>query len=606
MTSTDSTAELGNVVRGLRNHAEEAQRPDLAERLDPWVGRLERAAVRIVVIGPFKQGKSTLVNTLVGMPVCPVDDVYMTAIPTVLEFGPHAEATLVVEPESEEQRALSIPIDVTNLRKHVTDHAAALGSLDGARVEVKLPSEVLQHGLVLVDTPGIGGTVARHAATTLALLPTADALIVMSDASQEFTQPELSFLRQASAICPVVLCVQSKIDVTPQWRQVAAVNRRHLEGAHLDADILPISANLYRTAQTLNDNELALESGIPRLVDRLRRDLQPRAMTSLRQAAAREAAAVSSHLTMALQSELETLMRPGDAASVVRTLEDAQTVAAELNKRASKWQMVLNEGFNDLIGDIEYDIRDRIRSVGRDAELLIDESDPADTWDTMSQWLADAFADAIAESFVWAHQRCEHLATAVAESFRLEGEIELPYIPRLETDQILAPVAGLDPIKTQRLSGSQKLVGAMRGSYSGILMAGIITTLAGMALINPISVAAGAILGGFSLKQEVANRLERRRNDARYAVRRAVDETNFHVVKEAKSRLSEVKRSMRAEFEEAAEEFRKSLTMSIESAKRGAGTSGPFRDERTQAISDNLATVRKFASTATSLAEAGG
>jgi hypothetical protein len=276
-------------------------------------------------------------------------------------------------------------------------------------------------------------------------------------------------------------------------------------------------------------------------------------------------------------------------------------MAADLNKRASRWQTALNDGFHDLLSDVDYDVRDRLRSVGRDAELLIDESDPADTWETLSQWLADAFAEAIADSFVWAHERCEHVATTVAESFRLESEIRIPQVPSIDTSHMLTSVAGIDVIRTSRMTGAQKVAGVMRGSYSGILMAGIITTLAGMALINPISVLAGAVLGGFSLRQESANRLDRRRNEARNAVRRAVDETIFHVVKETRSSLTDVKRQMRNEFEDAAEEFRQSLTQTVESARRGAGTAAAQRDGRTQALTERVTRLRQFARSAEAL-----
>ena len=73
---------------------------------------------------------------------------------------------------------------------------------------------------------------------------------------------------------------------------------------------------------------------------------------------------MSNHLSMALQAELETLVRPGEAAMLVQTFEDAQATAADLNKRASRWQVALNDGFYDLHSDVEYDVRDRIRSVG--------------------------------------------------------------------------------------------------------------------------------------------------------------------------------------------------------------------------------------------------
>jgi hypothetical protein len=599
------TSNLNDILQGLRADARELDRDDLAKRLDSWVERLDQPKVRVVVVGPFNQGKSTLVNTVVGAPVCPVDDIAMTAIPTIIEYGSAPAASLAFDVPGE-NRSTRIPIDINDLRKHVMDHAAKTGTLDGGKIEVTLPAEPLRGGLVLVDTPGVGSAVARHAVTTLALLPSADALVVLSDASQELTEPELRFLRQAATICPLVMCVLSKIDLTPHWRDVEAANRQHLESAGIDATILPVSANLYRTALSLDDTDLAAESGIPRLIERLQRDLLPRAVTSLREAAAEEAASVSNHLTLALQAELETLVRPGEAAMLVQTFEDAQAIAADLNKRASKWQAALNDGFHDLLNDVEYDVRDRIRSVGRDAEQLVDESDPADTWETMSQWMADAFADAIADSFVWAYERCEHVATTVAESFRLESEIRLPQIPSIDTSAMLTPVAGIDPIRTSRMTGSQKLIGAMRGSYSGILMAGIITSLAGMALINPLSVFAGAVLGGFSLRQESANRLDRRRNEARNAVRRAVDETIFHVVKETRTSLTDVKRQMRTEFEEAAEEFRQSLNRSVESAKRGAGTSAGYRDARTQALTERLTKVRQFADSAQALSAGPG
>ena len=60
--------------------------------------------------------------------------------------------------------------------------ATSTGSLDGGKIEVTLPAEALRGGLVMVDTPGVGSAVARHAVTTLALLPSADALVVLSDA----------------------------------------------------------------------------------------------------------------------------------------------------------------------------------------------------------------------------------------------------------------------------------------------------------------------------------------------------------------------------------------------------------------------------------------
>ena len=596
-SASSETSELTGVLHGLLDQARGSGRDDLVDRLDPWLRRLDQPEVRVVVVGPFKRGKSSLVNAIVGAAVCPVDDFYATAVPTIIQFGPEPGATLVADVPGELEQ-MSVPIDINALRRHVTESGMTAGSLESAKVQVTLPQQLLRDGLVLVDTPGIGGTVARHAATTLALLPDADALLVLTDASQEFTEPELAFLRQAAAVCPNVYCVLSKIDLEPNWRVVAEANRRHLESAGIDAPVLPVSTVLHQSAQASNDAELAAESGVPALIEILTGDLRQSAVSTLREAAARDAESVSKHLAMALQAELESLVGPGEAAALIQTLEEAQKAAADLSKRASRWQVLLNDGFSDILADIEYDIRDRIRAVGREAELLVDESDPAETWETMSQWIADALAQAIADSFVWAHQRCERLATVVAESFRLEGDVLIPQFQAIDTSDMLAPVAGLDVIRGTRMTGTQRVVGALRGSYSGILMTGIVTSLAGMALINPISLAAGVLLGGFSLRQEGVSRLERRRSEARVSVRRLIDDTNFHVLKESRTRLLDVKRLMRDTFEGAAEEFRRSLQESLDSAKRGAGTAPPQRDERTHQLKDQLMSVRQFGSRA--------
>jgi hypothetical protein len=63
---------------------------------------------------------------------------------------------------------------------------------------------------------------------------------------------------------------------------------------------------------------------------------------------------------------------------------------------------------------------------------------------------------------------------------------------------------------------------------------------------------------------------------------------------------------MRTEFEDVAEEFRQSLSQSVESARRGAGTSAAHRDSRTQALTERLTKVRQLASSAQALSAGPG
>src|SRR5262245_13349464 len=72
-------------------------RGDLAARMSTVRRGLADPSVHIVVAGEFKQGKSSLVNGLVGATVCPVDDDVATALPTYVRHGDTAQAYLLYD-----------------------------------------------------------------------------------------------------------------------------------------------------------------------------------------------------------------------------------------------------------------------------------------------------------------------------------------------------------------------------------------------------------------------------------------------------------------------------------------------------------------------------
>ena len=54
--------------------------------------RLRRPATVVCVVGEFKQGKSSLVNALLGQAVCPVDDDLATSAITLVRYAAEASA----------------------------------------------------------------------------------------------------------------------------------------------------------------------------------------------------------------------------------------------------------------------------------------------------------------------------------------------------------------------------------------------------------------------------------------------------------------------------------------------------------------------------------
>ena len=140
-------------------------------------------------------------------------------------------------------------------------------------VEVGLPNPFLERGIALVDTPGVGGLNAAHAAATLAFLPSADALVFVTDASTELSRPELEFLpapgrpaRRSSSRSP-------RSTSTRQWRRIVEHRRGPARRRSGSSDApFPLSSVLRAHALATGDDDLETESGYPAFAEALADD----------------------------------------------------------------------------------------------------------------------------------------------------------------------------------------------------------------------------------------------------------------------------------------------------------------------------------------------
>ncbi|MFW3171502.1 dynamin family protein [Geodermatophilus sp. CPCC 206100] len=563
--------------------AELCERPDLHRRLVQARARSEAPGVRVLVVGEPKQGKSSLVNALVGAPVCPVADDVATVVPTVVRAGQAPRATLVLstgpDADAADVPTERVPVPIDQVAARVTGR----GTERLVQAEVELPRRLLE-GLELVDTAGVGGIGTARALRTVDLLPSADAVVLVSDASQEFTAPEMAFLEQARALCPTVVCVLTKTDACPQWRTVAELDRGHLAARGVDAPLFPVSGALAQLAVQHRDRELHEESGIGALVDHLRREVVDRAEALARRSLVHDLAAVTEHLSLAVRSELAVLEDPAGREELVRGLEEAKAAADDLRRRSSRWQQVLSDGVTDLLSDIEFDLRDRSRVVTREAEEAIDAQDPGPMWPELAEWLDRRIAAAVADSYVWAEQRSEWLAERVIEQFARDGGAAVPALSVGAAGEALAALVDLPDIDDGAMTLRERTLIGLRGSYTGVLMTGLVTSLAGLAIINPFSLAAGLLLGRKAYNDDRKQRIARRQSEAKTVVRRHLDEVVFQVGKQLKDRLRTVSRTLRDLITDTAEEMSRSLADAVAAAQRSTKEATAEREARIRAL----------------------
>jgi replication fork clamp-binding protein CrfC len=577
-------------------------RGDLVERLARAKERITDPHIRVVIAGQLKQGKSQLLNSLLNMPVARVGDDESTVLATMVSYGEQPSARLVVaRPDGAEPELIDIP--PAELRNDLR-RAPQAGGRQVLRVEVTAPSPLLQGGLAFIDTPGVGGHGQPHLSATLGLLPDADAMLMVSDTSQEFTEPEMRFIRQALEICPVATIVATKTDLYPHWREIVGANTAHLQRAGLAVPVTPVSSVLRGHAIQLNDKELNEESNFPALVKFLSERVLSRENDRVRDQVVDDIRSAAEHLMLAVETELSAINDPEIRAQLTSELERRKQEAQDALAQSALWQQVLNDGIADLSGDVDHDLRQRFRTISAHTEKMLDKVDPTQHWAEIGAELEDAVATAVGDNFVWAYQRAEVLAAEVAETFTRAGldSVALPQIDARDMGAGFGELSSVQKLEAGPIRAGHKLVTGMRGSYGGVLMFGMLTSFAGLGMFNPLSLGAGLLLGRKAYKEDMENRMLRVRGEAKANVRKFVDDVAFVVGKESRDRLKAIQRQLRDHYRDVANQTNRSLNESLQATLSAAKVEENERNTRVAELQRQLNILKQVVEHAGNLA----
>jgi len=216
----------------------------------------------VFVIGEFKKGKSSLVNGLIAADACPTPVHLTTEVPTVVLWGPARSAAALWDEGAETEFEMAWDEALALITSPEAPSGRRL-----SRVLLSTPSDLLEAGCVLVDTPAFGLAGWESHRTNTASLGMADAVIMATDASQEYTATELDVIATSSDAGATLVFVMTKIDFYPDWRRVMGLNQVHLDRCGFDAELLPVSNTLVQVARRRSDEQLQADSGFPRLLE---------------------------------------------------------------------------------------------------------------------------------------------------------------------------------------------------------------------------------------------------------------------------------------------------------------------------------------------------
>src|SRR6266498_1677227 len=178
---------------------------DVAGQVGEAARRLAGLELEVAVVGEFKRGKSTLLNALIGVEVLPAGVLPLTAVPTVLERGEPVCRVTFTDGHTEEH-------DLGAVAEFVTEEHNPGNRLGVQRVVVRLHAPLLDEGVRLVDTPGVGSVLEHNTRATDAYLPSLDAAILVTSADPPISRGERAFLGRVAEQAVRLFVVLNKAD----------------------------------------------------------------------------------------------------------------------------------------------------------------------------------------------------------------------------------------------------------------------------------------------------------------------------------------------------------------------------------------------------------
>lgn len=584
-TARPSEALVAALVRAAAVLAE-GGRDDLAARVRVAAARVARPQTVVCVVGEFKQGKSMLVNALLGRPVCPVDDDLATSVVTVVQ---HAPATSVAVLRREDGQRVREAISPADLPRYVTEAGNPGNALGVEQVAIGVDDPFLAAGYALVDTPGVGGLGAGHAAATLAFLPYADAVVLVSDASAELSAPEVEFLVRAIELGPQVVHVLSKTDLHADWRTIAERNCAHLAAVAPGVALVAVSARAAIAAIERDDVGLRIDSGIGELVDHL----DATALDAARRGAADRA------VTEALDALAVVRASSVDERALLDDPEGGQRRRAELDAAVARlehlrgpgarWSQRLADATGELSARATHRFRAAMRELGRSMDERIEGIDSPQAWDELGRQLQTDVATVVGDLFGFVEQEVAAARLELVELLALDALAPAGSRAELAVEEVLA-------VRLRELTEEGRIrkaaggsIGVLRGAQSGLMMMGLLGRFvpAGAAALlfsNPVTLVLGAAFAGKAAFDIRKRNLANRRVQARAAVRQFLDDVQFEVGNELAEALRSRQRDLREQIAAAVAETTLTVTGLAERARVDLQAGVAAQAERRRAL----------------------
>lgn len=188
----DEPAKSGAVGMGMRTEAQIFR--DNADDV-------QNGVFKVLVMGKFKNGKSTFINALVGKVMMAARATACTAVIATVEYGSDTDNVTVIYSDSSVSKKMTLQqfTDEFALSEEDQQYIEEGGRLDRfanvSHVEMQSRDEIFADGLRLIDSPGLEEATARTKVTS-EFVPKANAIIFTLSATSLFSAAEKEYIAE--------------------------------------------------------------------------------------------------------------------------------------------------------------------------------------------------------------------------------------------------------------------------------------------------------------------------------------------------------------------------------------------------------------------------
>ena len=281
---------------------------DFRQRLTMWGAGI----FRLVVMGEIKKGKSSLINALLGVrDLVPVSSNVATSTIFKIRYGSQQGYKVHFLKESGKEAG---SINAHDLDRFGTEDGNPGNREEVDFIEVICPSPLLKSGIVIIDTPGLGGLFKAHKQVTFRYVQRADAVSFVTDSVESpIGKLEDEYLRGIRAMTPYIYFVQTKAcSVDTEARLARKRNNRSilsgiLEQPEKEIPYFMVDSGLKFETEETRDAEDMKDSGYPQLIAFIKNVLQADRKTMLASLALAAAAPILAHLQEIATSRKELI-----------------------------------------------------------------------------------------------------------------------------------------------------------------------------------------------------------------------------------------------------------------------------------------------------------